>query len=125
MQRVQTKDAPAAIGPYSQAVIAGGMVFVSGQIPLTPAGVLRQGGIAEQTKQALENLRAVLEAAGSGLDKVVQVSAFLDDINDFAAFNEVYASFFSEPYPARAVVEVSRLPKGVKVEVACVAEGGK
>ncbi len=125
MQRVQTERAPAAIGPYSQAVRAGGWVFVSGQIPLTPAGELVEGGIETQTEQALRNLQAVLEAAGSGLDRVVQVSAFLASMDDFARFNEVYARFFSEPYPARAVIEATRLPKDVRVEVACIAEGGQ
>ncbi len=125
MQRVQTERAPAAIGPYSQAVRSGGMVFVSGQIPLTPAGELVDGGIEAQTEQVLKNLAAVLEAAGSRLDRVVQVSAFLADMNDFARFNEVYARHFREPYPARAVVEVARLPRDVRVEVACIAEGGE
>ncbi|WP_457634131.1 RidA family protein [Oceanithermus desulfurans] len=125
MQRVQTERAPAAIGPYSQAVRSGGMVFVSGQIPLTPAGELVGGGIEAQTEQVLRNLAAVLEAAGSSLDRVVQVSAFLADMNDFARFNEVYARHFREPYPARAVVEVARLPRDVRVEVACIAEGGE
>lgn len=125
MQRVQTKRAPAAIGPYSQAVRSGGMVFVSGQIPLTPAGELVEGGIDAQTDQVLRNLAAVLEAAGSSLDRVVQVSAFLANMNDFARFNEVYARHFREPYPARAVVEVARLPRDVRVEVACIAEGGE
>jgi len=125
MQRVQTERAPAAIGPYSQAVRTGGMVFVSGQIPLTPDGELVDGDVEAQTEQVLENLAAVLEAAGSSLDRVVQVSAFLADMNDFARFNEVYARHFREPYPARAVVEVARLPKDVRVEVACVAEGGE
>ena len=125
MQRVQTERAPAAIGPYSQAVRSGGMVFVSGQIPLTPAGELVEGGIDAQTDQVLRNLAAVLEAAGSSLDRVVQVSAFLADMSDFARFNEVYARHFHEPYPARAVVEVARLPRDVRVEVACIAEGGE
>jgi len=125
MQRVQTERAPAAIGPYSQAVRSGGMVFVSGQIPLTPEGELVDGDVEAQTEQVLENLAAVLEAAGSSLDRVVQVSAFLADMNDFARFNEVYARHFREPYPARAVVEAARLPKDVRVEVACVAEGGE
>ena len=125
MRRVQTERAPAAIGPYSQAVKSGGMVFVSGQIPLTPAGELVEGGIDAQTDQVLRNLAAVLEAAGSSLDRVVQVSAFLADMSDFDRFNEVYARHFHEPYPARAVVEVARLPRDVRVEVACIAEGGK
>jgi len=125
MQRVQTDRAPSAIGPYSQAVIADGWVFVSGQIPLTPSGELIEGGIGAQTRQALSNLRAVLQAAGADLKDVVQVTAYLADMNDFAGFNEVYAEFFGEPYPARAVVEVARLPKDVKVEVACTARGGR
>jgi 2-iminobutanoate/2-iminopropanoate deaminase len=125
MQRVQTERAPAAIGPYSQAVRSGGMVYVSGQIPLTPEGNPVEGGVEAQTEQVLRNLAAVLEAAGSSLDRVVQVSAFLADMNDFARFNEVYARHFREPYPARAVVEAARLPKDVRVEVACVAEGGE
>ena len=124
MRQVQTKRAPGAIGPYSQAVISDGWVFVSGQIPLTPAGELIDGEIKTQTRQVLKNLQAVLEAAGSSLDKVVQVTAYLANMDDFTSFNEVYASFFGEPYPARAVVEVARLPKNVKVEVACTARGG-
>jgi len=124
MEKIVTNQAPAAIGPYSQAIRAGGLVFVSGQIPLTPEGVLVEGTIAEQARQALANLRAVLEAAGSGLDRVVQVTAYLTDIAGFEAFNKVYAEFFTEPYPARAVVGVAELPKGVKVEVAAVALGG-
>jgi len=125
MQRVQTDRAPSAIGPYSQAVIVDGWVFASGQIPLTPAGELIEGGVGAQTRQALSNLRAVLQAADADLEDVVQVTAYLADMNDFAEFNEVYAEFFSEPYPARAVVEVARLPKDVKVEVACTARGGR
>ena len=125
MQRVQTDRAPSAIGPYSQAVIADGWIFASGQIPLTPSGKLVEGGIGAQTRQALSNLRAVLQAADAGLKDVVQVTAYLADMNDFAEFNEVYAEFFSEPYPARAVVEVARLPMDVKVEVACTAKGGR
>ena len=125
MQRVQTDRAPSAIGPYSQAVITDGWVFASGQIPLTPSGKLVEGGIGAQTRQALSNLRAVLQAANADLKDVVQVTAYLADMNDFAEFNEVYAEFFSEPYPARAVVEVARLPKDVKVEVACTARGGR
>jgi len=124
MEKVATGRAPQAIGPYSQAVKAGGFVFVSGQIPLTPDGRLVEGDVRAQARQALENLKAILEAAGSGLDRVVQVTAYLSDIGDFEAFNEVYAGFFREPYPARAVVGVAALPKGVKVEVAAVAEGG-
>ncbi len=124
MEKIVTNQAPAAIGPYSQAIRAGGLVFVSGQIPLTPEGALVEGTIAEQARQALTNLKAILEAAGSGLDRVVQVTAYLTDIAGFDAFNKVYAEFFTEPYPARAVVGVAELPKGVKVEVAAVALGG-
>ncbi len=124
MEKIVTNQAPAAIGPYSQAIRAGGLVFVSGQIPLTPEGALVEGTIAEQARQALTNLKAILEAAGSGLDRVVQVTAYLTDIAGFEAFNKVYAEFFTEPYPARAVVGVAELPKGVKVEVAAVALGG-
>ncbi len=124
MEKVETHRAPAAIGPYSQAIKAGGFVFVSGQIPLTPEGVLVEGSVEDQARQALQNLKAVLEAAGSGLERVVQVTAYLTDIAAFQAFNRVYAEFFTEPYPARAVVGVAELPKGAKVEVAAVALGG-
>jgi len=124
MEKIETGRAPQAIGPYSQAVKAGGFVFVSGQIPLTPSGERVAGPIEAQARQVLENLKAILEAAGSGLDRVVQVTAYLSDIDDFQAFNQVYAEFFKEPYPARAVVGVAALPKGVKVEVAAVAMGG-
>ncbi len=124
MEKIATDKAPAAIGPYSQAIRAGGLVFVSGQIPLTPEGTLVKGTVAEEARQALANLKAILEAAGSGLDRVVQVTAYLTDIAGFEAFNRVYAEFFAEPYPARAVIGVAELPKGVKVEVAAVALGG-
>ncbi|GLV49396.1 endoribonuclease L-PSP [Thermus sp. LT1-2-5] len=121
MEAVQTEKAPQAIGPYSQAVRAQGFVFVSGQIPLTPEGALVEGDIRAQTERVLENLKALLEAAGSGLDRVVQTTCFLADMEDFPAFNEVYARYFSPPYPARATVAVKALPRGVRVEVACVA----
>ncbi len=124
MEKVETQSAPAAIGPYSQAIKAGGFVFISGQIPLTPEGVLVEGSLEDQARQALLNLKAVLEAAGSGLERVVQVTAYLTDLSAFQAFNRVYAEFFAEPYPARAVVGVAELPKGAKVEVAAVALGG-
>ena len=113
MEAVQTPLAPQAIGPYSQAVRAGGFLFVSGQIPLTPEGLLVEGDIRTQTERVMENLKAVLEAAGSGLHRVVQTTCFLADMEDFPGFNEVYARYFSPPYPA--------LPRGVRVEVACVA----
>ncbi|AEB11077.1 RidA family protein [Marinithermus hydrothermalis] len=124
MNRVQTDRAPQAIGPYSQGIQAGPFVFVSGQIPFTPSGERVSGGIEAQTRQVLENLKAVLEAAGSGLDRVVKVTAYLADMNDFEAFNRVYGEFFQEPYPARAVVEVARLPRDVRVEVECIALKG-
>lgn len=121
MEAVKTDRAPAAIGPYAQAVKAGGFVFVSGQIPLTPDGSLVEGDIRVQTERVMENLKAVLEAAGSGLSRVVQTTCFLADMEDFPGFNEVYARYFAPPYPARATVAVKALPKGVRVEVACVA----
>ncbi|WP_018461056.1 RidA family protein [Thermus oshimai] len=121
MEAIRTDRAPEAIGPYSQAVRAGGLLFVSGQIPLTPEGVLVEGDIRQQTERVMENLKAILEAAGSGLDRVVQTACFLADMEDFPAFNEVYARYFAPPYPARATVAVKALPRGVRVEVACIA----
>ncbi|PZA05768.1 MULTISPECIES: RidA family protein [unclassified Meiothermus] len=121
MKKVETLQAPAAIGPYSQAIVAGGMVFVSGQIPLRPDGSLETGDVETQTHQVMKNLQAVLEAAGSGLSKVVQTTCYLRDMNDFAAFNKVYGEYFSAPFPARATVQVARLPRDVAVEVACIA----
>ncbi|MCX7782712.1 MAG: RidA family protein [Meiothermus sp.] len=120
-QRVQTDHAPQAIGPYSQAIVAGGMVYCSGQIPLTPAGELAAGDVEAQTHQAMKNLGAVLEAAGSSFAKVVQTTCYLADMNDFPVFNKVYAEYVREPFPARATVQVARLPRDVKVEVACIA----
>ncbi|GAA6734106.1 RidA family protein [Thermus oshimai] len=121
MEAIRTNRAPEAIGPYSQAVRAGGLLFVSGQIPLTPEGVLVEGDIRQQTERVMENLKAILEAAGSGLGRVVQTACFLADMEDFPAFNEVYARYFAPPYPARATVAVKALPRGVRVEVACIA----
>jgi 2-iminobutanoate/2-iminopropanoate deaminase len=118
---VATPEAPAAIGPYSQAVIAGDMVYTSGQIPLRPDGTLLEGGIAEQAEQVLKNLVAVLQEAGSGLALVVKTTVFLKDMNLFAEFNEVYGSFFKDHKPARSTVEVARLPKDVLVEIECIA----
>jgi 2-iminobutanoate/2-iminopropanoate deaminase len=121
MEAVHTDRAPKAIGPYSQAIKAGGLVFVSGQIPLTPEGEVVEGEIRLQTQRVMENLKAVLEAAGSDLSRVVQTTCFLADMEDFPGFNEVYARYFAPPYPARATVAVKALPRGVRVEVACVA----
>ncbi len=119
---ISTDRAPAAIGPYSQAVRAGGFVFCSGQIPLDPAtGEVVDGGIEAQTRRVLENLAAVLAAAGTGLDRVVKTTVFLADMGEFAAMNAVYAGFFPADPPARAAVEVSALPKGVRVEIEAVA----
>lgn len=119
---VQTKDAPAAIGPYSQAVVTGGFVFTAGQIALSPAGALVGGGdITAETRQVLSNLTAVLEAAGAGLDTVVKTTVFLLDMADFGAMNAVYAEFFSAPYPGRSAVQAAALPKGVRVEIEAIA----
>ena len=118
---VSTADAPAAIGPYSQAVRCGGLLYTSGQIPLTPAGELVGGGIEEQTRQVLTNLQAVLAAEGATLADVIKTTVFLKDMNQFAAFNEVYASFFGSHKPARSTVEVARLPKDVFVEIEGIA----
>ncbi len=121
-EAVATRNAPQAIGPYSQAIKAGGMVFVSGQIPIDPAdGNLAGAGIGEQTERVLRNLAAILAAAGSGMDKVVKTTVFLKSMGDFAAMNEVYAKAFPAPPPARATVEVARLPKDVLVEIDVIA----
>jgi 2-iminobutanoate/2-iminopropanoate deaminase len=121
-QEVKTERAPQAIGPYSQAVIAGGFVFCSGQIAIDPAsGELHTGGIEEQTRLVLKNLGAVLEAAGSSFDEVVKATVFLQDMDDFSRMNKVYAEFFKAPFPARAAVQVARLPRDVKVEIEAIA----
>ncbi len=122
LEVIRTNKAPAAIGPYSQAIRANGLVFVSGQIPLDPqTGEIVAGDFAMQASRSLENMKQVLAAAGCGIEKVVAVDVFLTDISLFSAFNEVYGSFFSEHKPARAVVEVSALPRGAMVEVKCIA----
>ncbi len=122
IETIRTEKAPAAIGPYSQAVRANGLVFVSGQIPLDPgSGEIVGGGFAAQARQSLENLKQILIACGAGLDKVVAVDVFVTDINEFGAFNKVYEEFFSAHKPSRAVVEVKGLPRGAMVEVKCVA----
>ena len=121
-EAVSTQSAPAAIGPYSQAVRAGDLLFLSGQIPLDPAtGQITPGGIAEQTHQVLKNLRAVLKAAGSDLDRSVKTTVFLKNMNDFAAMNEVYAKHVGDRPPARSTVQISGLPSGALVEIEAVA----
>ena len=122
MESIQTDRAPQAIGPYSQAIKANGFIFASGQIPLDPATMrIVEGGIEEQTGRVLENLKAVLEAAGSSLDRVVKTTVYLADMNEFAAMNEIYAKYFGATKPARATVQVARLPRDVKVEIDVVA----
>ena len=119
---IKTESAPAAIGPYSQAVRAGNFVFASGQIPIDPkTGEFVAGGIAEQTEQVMRNLAALLEAAGSGLDRIIKTTVFLADMNDFAAMNEVYGRFFKENPPARATVQAARLPRDARVEIEAIA----
>ena len=117
MKSITTEKAPAAVGPYSQAVVAGNLVFVSGQIPVDPATGNIPEDIVDQARQALTNLGEVLRASESGLDKAVRVTVFITDISAFGKVNEVYAEFFKEPYPSRSCVEVSKLPKGVKIEI--------
>ncbi len=120
MEKIHTSNAPEAIGPYSQAVKVGNMVFTSGQIALTPEGKFLDGDIKIQTKQVCENLKAVLNAAGADIKNVVKTTIFLADINDFSALNEVYGEYFSHK-PARSTVAVKELPKGAKVEIECIA----
>jgi 2-iminobutanoate/2-iminopropanoate deaminase len=120
--RVQTDNAPKAIGPYSQAIKTDGLVFASGQIPLDPETMqIVEGGIREQTERVMNNLRAVLLAAGSSLDRVVKTTVFLADLGDFAEMNEIYGKFFGDAPPARSTVEVSRLPRDVRVEIDVIA----
>jgi 2-iminobutanoate/2-iminopropanoate deaminase len=123
---IKTENAPAAIGPYSQAVRAGGFIFASGQVPIDPkTGVFVEGGIVEQTRQVLNNLKSLLEAAGASLDAVVKTTVFLADMDDFSAMNEVYGQYFSENPPARATVQAARLPRDARVEIEVIALAGK
>jgi 2-iminobutanoate/2-iminopropanoate deaminase len=122
-QAITTDQAPAAIGPYSQAVKSGNLLFVSGQLPIDPAtGELLKGDIQAQTARVIQNITAILEAAGSNLDKVVKTEVYLADINNFAAVNETYATFFSQSKPARQAMQVAALPKGAAIEISCIAE---
>jgi len=121
-QAVSTSSAPKAIGPYSQAIRAGSLLFVSGQVPIDPAtGNLVEGDIAAQTRRVFDNIGAILEAAGASFDHVVRTTVYLADMNDFAAMNEVYGTYFSSPAPARATVQAARLPKDARVEIDVIA----
>lgn len=122
IEKIQTVAAPAAIGPYSQGVRVGEWVFFSGQIPLDPmTGEVVEGGIEEQARQVMKNMGAVLEAAGLGFGDVVKTTIFLTDLGDFARVNQIYGSRFADPFPARSTVQVAALPKGVAVEIECIA----
>ena len=122
MKKVTTPNAPAAIGPYSQGIIAGGLLFASGQIPLDPAtGTIVCGGIEAQAHQAFTNVKNLVEAAGTTMSAVLKVTVFMADMADFAAVNAIYAQYFTEPYPARSAVEVKSLPKGALIEVDVIA----
>ncbi len=122
-QVIHTDKTPAAIGPYSQAIQIGQLLFTSGQVPIDPeTGAIVEGGIQEQARQSLNNIKAILNAAGTNMGAVVKTTVFLQDMNDFAAMNEVYAQFFQEPYPARSAVQVARLPKDVLVEIEAIAQ---
>jgi 2-iminobutanoate/2-iminopropanoate deaminase len=120
---ISTTNAPAAIGPYSQAIRVGNIIFTSGQIPIDPAtGAFVEGGIKEQTRQSLLNVKAILNEAGTTMDHVIKTTVFMADMNDFAEMNSVYSEFFNTPYPARSAVAVKTLPKGALVEIEVIAE---
>lgn len=125
MKQISTQNAPAAIGPYSQAIEVNGFVYASGQLPIDPAtGTFPEGGVKEQTRQSLLNVKAILEEAGLALSNVVKTTVYLADMGDFAAMNEVYSQFFAQPFPARSAIAVKALPKGALVEVEVVAARG-
>lgn len=125
MKQISTQNAPAAIGPYSQAIEVNGFVYASGQLPIDPAtGVFPEGGVKEQTRQSILNVKAILEEAGLALSNVVKTTVYLADMGDFAAMNEVYSQFFAQPFPARSAIAVKALPKGALVEVEVVAARG-
>ncbi len=122
MKQIKTDKAPAAIGPYSQAIISGNTVYCSGQIPINPETGEIPDGVANQAHQVFKNIKNLLEAAGTSIDKVIKTSVFIKDMNDFAEINAIYAEYFTEPYPARSCVEVARLPKDVLLETEVIAE---
>lgn len=122
MKEVKTNNAPAAIGPYSQAIISGNTVFASGQIPVNPSNGEIPDGVEAQANQAFTNVKNLLEAAGTSIDKVIKTTVFIQNMDDFGKINEIYASYFTEPFPARSCVEVAKLPKGVLLEVEAIAE---
>lgn len=122
MKEIKTTNAPAAIGPYSQAIECNGLLFTSGQIPVNPATGEIPQGVYEQAMQAFTNVKNLIEASGASIDNVIKTTVFIKDMNDFATINEVYAKFFTEPYPARSCVEVARLPKDVLLEVETIVE---
>lgn len=125
MKQISTQNAPAAIGPYSQAIEVNGFVYASGQLPIDPAtGAFPEGGVKEQTRQSILNVKAILEEAGLALSNVVKTTVYLADMSDFAAMNEVYSQFFVQPFPARSAIAVKALPKGALVEVEVVAARG-
>ena len=125
MKQISTQNAPAAIGPYSQAIEVNGFVYASGQLPIDPAtGAFPEGGVKEQTRQSILNVKAILEEAGLALSNVVKTTGYLADMGDFAAMNEVYSQFFVQPFPARSAIAVKALPKGALVEVEVVAARG-
>lgn len=124
MEKISTPKSPAAIGPYSQAIKTGNLIFTSGQIPFTAEGKLVSADVKEQTLQSLQNLKNILEKAGTGMDNIIKCTVFISDMDQFAQVNEVYQQFFNEPYPARSCVEVARLPKDVKVEIEAIALAG-
>ena len=122
MNVISTKNAPAAIGPYSQAICVGDTIFTSGMIPVIPeTGEIAGASVEEQARQAFANVKNLLEASGSSMEKVIKTTVFIKDMNDFKRINEIYATFFKEPYPARSCVEVARLPKDVKIEIEAIA----
>lgn len=126
IERIETLNAPAAIGPYSQALVAGGLVFVSGQIPLDPAtGEIVAGGIEAQTRRVLQNLAAILEAAGSSIRRAVRTTVYLSSMADYAVMNQVYAEFFEAPYPVRTTIQAAALPRDVLVEIDMIALAGR